>query len=120
MAFTGTAVIKQVSDSIIRITGLSLASTANGTIGLFGASPTPGVELPDTFNVEHYKVNGHDVSFSDAIDVTVKAAETSVAQSIPVAVVKSGTTVADWKATLTNTHASLATPDLEIYVKFHN
>jgi len=119
MAFTGTAVIKQVTDSMVRITGLSLASTANGTIGLFGASPTPGVELPDTFNVEHYKVNGQDVSFSDAIDVTVKAAAVNVAQSIPVAIVKSGSSVADWKATLTNTHASLASPDLEIYVRFH-
>ena len=34
MAFTGTAVVKKVSDKKIRITGLSLAAGASGDIGL--------------------------------------------------------------------------------------
>lgn len=34
MAFTGTAVVKQISDGIIRITGLSLTAGSSGIIGL--------------------------------------------------------------------------------------
>ena len=119
MAFTGTATIKQVSDRIVRITGLSLAAGAAGTIGLFGSTNSPGVRLPDAFKVTHYEAEGSDVPFSDALDVSAKDAAVGMATAIPVAVVKTGTTQADWLATITNTHGSLATPNLEIYVKFH-
>ena len=47
MAFTGTATIVLVSDSIVRVTGLTLGVSAEGTIGLFGATgTTPNVRLP--------------------------------------------------------------------------
>lgn len=120
MSFTGTAVVKQVSDRIVRITGLSLASTASGTIGLPGATGSaPDVELPESFKTLHYTYGGSNVPFADAIEVTAIVAATNVAQSIPIAVVKSGTTLANFRATLTNTHASLASANLEIMVKFH-
>jgi hypothetical protein len=120
MAFTGTAVVKQISDRLVRITGLSLAAGVGGTIGLFGATGSaPDVELPETFKTQHYAFLGSGVPFIDAIEVTAAAAATGTVVAIPVAVVKTGTSIADFRATLTNTHGSTATPDLEIMVRFH-
>lgn len=120
MAFTGTAVVTQISDQMVRITGLSLVAGAAGTIGLPGATgSTPGVTLPAGFKAEHYTYGANAVAFQDAIEVSAQAAATGVATAIPVAIVKSGTTQADFRATLTNTHATLATPNLEIMVRYH-
>lgn len=120
MAFTGTAVVKQISDRIVRITGLSLATGAAGTIGLFGATGSaPGVRLPETFKPLHYEYAGSDVPFQDSIEATAAPGATGTATAIPVAVVKTGTTDADFRITFTNTHATTTTPNLEIYVKFH-
>ncbi len=121
MAFTGTAVVKQISDRLVRITGLSLAgNNTTGTIGLAAATgSTPGVTLPEAFKTEHYTFLGSNVPFQDAIEVTAQVAATGVATAVPIAIVKSGTTTADFRATITNTHASLATPNLEIMVRFH-
>jgi hypothetical protein len=119
MAFTGTATVQQISDNIVRITGLSLAAGANGTVGLFGNAGTPGVRLPDAFNPAPYVAEGVSVPLAASLDVTVAPAAVGVATAIPYAVVKSGTTASDFLATITNTHGSLASPNLEIYVKFH-
>ncbi len=104
----------------MRITGLSLASAAAGTIGLPGATgSTPGVTLPASFKTEHYAFLSSNVPFQDAIEVTAQVAAIGVATAVPIAIVKSGTTVADFRATITNTHGSLTTPNLEIMVRFH-
>lgn len=119
MAFTGTATIHQISDREVRITGLSLASAASGTIGLFGNSGSPGVRLPAAFKPQAYVYGEATVTLSDSLDVTNQPDAIGTATAIPVATVKSGTTEADWIATLTNTHGSTATPALEIRVRFH-
>jgi hypothetical protein len=119
MAFTGSPVVKQVSDSIVRITGVSLTAGANGTIGLDGATgAAPGIRLPDAFDPQPYGYGGQTVSLSDMLDVTTKPADTTNPESVPISVVKTGTTVADWRCTITNTFASVS-PGLEIYVKLH-
>lgn len=118
MAFTGTAVIEMISDSIVRITGLSLAASANGTIGLFGATGSaPGVRLPEQFNARVYSRFGNDVTLQASIDVTATPADTTSEFTGP-AIVKTGTTVENWRATVTNTFGS-ASALLEFYVKFH-
>jgi hypothetical protein len=120
MAFTGTATIKQVSDRIVRLTGLSLAAGAAGTIGLFNSTVANlDVRLPEQFLTEHYAYLGSNVPFQDAISVDVNYAATGTLVSVPLAVVKSGTTVADFHVTVTNTAASAASANLEFYVKFH-
>lgn len=119
MAFTGTAVVTPVSDREVVITGLSLASAAAGTIGLFANSGSPGVRLPASFAAALYAYLGVTVSLSASIEVTTEPNVTGVATAIPIAIVKSGTTPEDWVATLTNTHGSLTTPAQEIRVKFH-
>lgn len=121
MAFTGTATIVQITDRELRITGLSLAAGASGTIGLDGKTVAPDVRLPAGFQPQVYVgPSGAQVALSDSIDVTNKPAATGTATAIPVSTVKTGTDDTDWVATLTNTHGSTATPALEIYVKFHD
>lgn len=117
MAFTGTATIHQVSDKRIRITGLSLAGGANGTIGLNGNSGTPDVRLPATFQPEPYDYNGTTVTLADSIKVDVDPVATT-ADFEQVAVAKTGTTDADFLITVSNGFASV-TPGLEFYIEFH-
>jgi hypothetical protein len=123
MAFTGTATIKQISDRMVRITGLSLASGASGVIALATTDSPPGgsVVLPASFKPGAYTYSANvSVGLQDCIEVTALPATTGVATAIPVSVVKTGTTPAAFVATLTNTHGSLATPNLEIFVRLHD
>lgn len=121
MAFTGTAVIVQISDRECRITGLSLAAGAAGVIGLAAKTVAPEVTLPDGFIPGEYKgPAGDTITLIQSIDVSTKPAAVGTAVAIPVSVVKTGADPENWIATLTNTHASTATPDLEIYVKYHD
>lgn len=120
MAFTGTATVTQVSDRIVRITGVALASAAAGIIGLNGhTGASVDVALPDAFNTGAYKYASATVTLADAIECVAQAAALGVATAIPLAIVKTGTTEADFRLTITNTHGSLATPNLEIYITFH-
>jgi hypothetical protein len=124
MAFTGTPVVKQISDRMVRITEVSLASAAAGTIVLTGAvsPPSGSVTLPSAFQPTPYAYGTETalVTLQDAIEATNQAAAIGVATAIPVSTVKTGTTPADFVITLTNTHGSLATPALEIYVRWHD
>jgi hypothetical protein len=118
MAFTGTPVIKQVSDSMVRITGVTLAGSASGTIALAGhTGATPDIVLPESFKTLHYAYLGEDVPFVDAIHITVGQVA-AIGDSIPISVAKAGTHVTDFRATLSNGFASVSA-GLEIYVKFH-
>jgi len=115
MAFTGTAVIKQIADNKVRITGISLANGAAGTIGLHGATgTTPGVTLPEQFKTEHYTYDGSNVPFQDSINITVNV--TAGTGGLPL-LTKSGTTVGDFRITLTDSGS--AHPGLDLIVTFH-
>lgn len=119
MAFTGTAVVKQVSDQIVRITGVSLAAGATGTIGLAGhTGSTPNVVLPASFKTEHYAYLGDNVPFQDCIAVSIEPAE-ATSNNVLVAPLKSGTTTGDFRITVSN-QAEAASTLLEIYVRFHD
>lgn len=119
MAFTGTAVVKQISDRIVRITGLSLAGSASGTIGLHGETGSaPDVTLPVGFQPEIYAYAGSEVAFADSIQMTF-AATATLASPLQLETTKSGTTVEDFRITLHNTSGT-ATSGLEMYVKFHD
>lgn len=119
MAFTGTATVIPISDRIVRITGLSLAAGASGTIGLFTASGTPGVKTPQSFQPAVYEYNTTSVGLQSSIEVTSQPAAVGVATAVPISIVKTGTTNADFLATLTNTSV-VNSPDLEIMVRFHD
>lgn len=119
MAFTGTPVVVQVSDRKVRITGLSLVAAAAGTIALFGHAAGPGVILPEGFAPSPYtQSEGASISLQDSIQVSY-VPDAAVATAIPLECVKTGTTAADFLATLTNNHASTTSPRIEIYVEWH-
>ena len=121
MAFTGTPVVRQITDREVRITGLSLAAGAAGTIGLDQNTGSPGVRLGVQFSPAPYTgPDGNIVHLQDSIDVTAQPDALGTAVAIPIAIVKTGTKNTDFLATITNTHASTATPELEIYVHFHD
>jgi hypothetical protein len=119
MAFTGTPVVKQISDRIVRITGLSLAGSASGTIGLNGATGTPpDVRLPVGFLPAPYAYDGGGlVTLADSVKLEYTPTNL-VASFVAVDTTKSGTTTADFRITLHNSSGS-ASPDVEMYVSFH-
>lgn len=119
MAFTGTPTIVQISDRLVRITGVSLASGASGILGLAASTVSGAVKLPAAFKPANYQAEGHTVTLQDAVQCTCENAATGVATAIPLAVVKTGTTDEDFAITVTNTHGSLASPAQEIMVSFH-
>lgn len=119
MAFTGTPNIVQISDGKVRITGLSLAAGASGVFGLAASTTLGAVKLPAAFKPANYQAEGRTVTLQDAVQCTWEPAATGVATAIPLACVKTGTTDEDFAITLTNTHGSLASPNLEFIVSFH-
>lgn len=109
MAFTGAAVIEKVSDRVVRVTGLSLAAAAVGTISLFEGAGE--VKLPDDFNPTPYS----DVDLAEAIEVSFIKIATSVA-ALDVFVAK---VASPFLATFTNDDGVNATSELEMYFRFH-
>lgn len=111
MAFDGSAVVKLVADDLVRITGVSLDAQASGTIGLHGATGTPpDIRLPAGFQPSPYdavvgaipNVRPDPVELADQLEVTLNV-QTDVDQAVPIKTVKTGTTTADFRITLTNT-----------------
>ncbi len=124
MAFTGVAVVTQVSDGKVRITGLSLAGAAAGTIALSGGTTVGATLLPASFKASPYRIDGgtaggNVVALQDAIECRIVLAGSAVATAQQVAVTKTGTTQANFLITLTNAIAATATDALEIWVQFH-
>ena len=118
MAFTGVAVVKQVSDAIVRITGVSLANGATGNIGLFGKTVAPDVTLPASFIPKVYAFDGVQVTLQDAISVEIWTAAGGTAVQNAYSIIKTGTTNLDFNIAIKNESAAVG-PNLEIYVKFH-
>lgn len=119
MAFTGTATVKKVSDKMYRITGLSLAGDASGTIGFSDKTVAPEVEI-EAPTWQPYKIaGGVSVSLADAIKVSMNVV-TDVTSAVPISVVKTGTTHADFVMTFHNDSAATVSAELEIYVQFHD
>lgn len=124
MAFTGTAVVKQVSDSVVRITGISLDGDSAGTISLHAGSGS--VKCPDGFFPNPYK-NEHQqtVTLQDSVQVYINftTVNSPSDDAVNLLVVKTGTDASDFLITISNPHTddpTLDTGELEIYVLFHN
>ncbi len=119
MAFTGTAVIQQISDGLVRITGLSLAAAAAGTIGLAGGAGEES--LPASFDPKPYarsQTGGTGtlltVDLAEAIEVGISA-DTAVTVAPAIQVVKAAS---PFLITLTN-GGGAASGGLEIYIRFN-
>lgn len=110
MAFTGAAVFTKISDRLVRVTGLSLALGASGTIGLFGDA-TADENLPDDFN----PIPQGDLTLSDSIDCTAKF--TAAGAGTPNLSISKAE--GPFQITIDNNDGANATADLEIYVRWH-
>lgn len=113
MAFTGAAVVEQITDRCCRITGVSLALGASGVIGLHGSGLE--VALPDAFNPQPYKYGANSVSLSDMIRVEVNRVSAPPATAVPLRIVKTEP-AGVFTLTLTNDDGAAASGSLEIYV----
>jgi hypothetical protein len=119
MAFTGIAVIQQISDRLLRITGITLVASAAGTIGLAGTSGAPDITLPASFQTARYPYGAVAVPYQASIRVTWEPASAgAVETNLPPSIVKTGTTPADFLITITNTNVGATTQDLELYIEF--
>lgn len=118
MAFTGTPTVKKISERKYRITGLSLAGAAAGAIGFSDKTVAPEVSLGPCPDWQPYSVDNTTVPLIDSVNVTMNPL-TAVTTSVPVRVVKTGTTHGDFVITMTNDTAATASPQLDIYVEFH-
>lgn len=117
MSFTGTPIIQQITPHFVRITGIALESEDSGTIGLFGATgAAPDITLPEAFLAPPVTFDGTEVPLAARIHVSFVPVSAGPLTNLPPSVAKTGTTVADFRTTLTNTNTSLASQSLEIYV----
>lgn len=116
MAFTGTAVVKMVSDNLFRITGLSLAAGASGTIG-FRTGGSGEVDVPTDWD-RYVNGKGQQVELDESVQISVIKAEAGLGTTEAVACVKTGDGPSDFLATLSNPDAA-ASGALEIYCRFH-
>lgn len=97
MAFTGTATKTYLGKNIVRITGLSLAAGASGTIGNYGSGAE--VTLQSSY---------------PTITTSTKVEVVKITLAFVVSIAKGGTPVI---ATFTNTDGGSATGDLEIWIQ---
>lgn len=117
MAFTGVPVVQKVTENTWRITGVSLAANASGVIGFSDKTVAPEAEIvaPDW---QPYSIDGI-VSLQDMVQCWCVPV-TDVTDAVPISIVKTGTTHADFAITLHNDTAATAGPGLEIYVQKAN
>lgn len=118
MAFTGTPVIAKVSDKLFRITGVTLAGNASGTIGFSDKDVAAEVGLLAPEWKPYHNGENALVSLQDAVEVRV-GISTDVTAPVPISVVKTGTKHGDFVATVHNDTAATVSGSLEFYVEFH-
>ena len=118
MAWTGVAVVKKVTDRLFRVTGLSLAGDASGTIGFSDKDVAAEVSLVAPTWQPFENSEGGSVALQDAIWVLMNVV-TDVTSAVPISVVKSGTDHGDFVITFHNDSAATASANLEIYIGFH-
>jgi hypothetical protein len=124
MAFTGTAAVKKLSETKFKITGLSLALGAAGTICISaatGGSGTAEVDLdaPEVNPRVTVGLQGEELSVPEQCVCSVIMADAATAAIVPPpAAAITGTAKSDFLVTVTNRNSSTATGALVIVVDF--
>lgn len=109
MAFTGTPTVQSLGTNVVRITGLSLAAAAAGTIGLNGGAGQ--VSLPSNFPTGAANAA---LTLADVIEVRFqRGVGGTQASHIDVTKVAS-----PFLLTLTNPDGANASGPLDIYVQY--
>jgi hypothetical protein len=120
MAFTGTPVVTKIADNLFLVTGadLVLAGDASGTIGFSDKTVAAEVSLVAPSWTPYTIDDDAAVSLINAIQVMINV-RTDVTAAVPISVVKSGTSHADFVITLHNDSAATVSGVLEIYIRYH-
>lgn len=113
MAFTGTPTVTKISDNLFRITGVSLAGDASGTIGLSQDATPSEVALV----APGWGPRG-DLDLTELVEIRISLA-TDVTSAVPISIAKAGGTPQTFQATLHNDSAATASAELEIWVEYH-
>lgn len=107
MAFSGDPQIREVSDGLVRITGVSIKQGGTGTIGLH-ESKLPFVDvpadirLPPAFRPREYNYTDGEVTLPDSIQASFVTVFTPAINNVRYALAKSGTTPSSFLITLLN------------------
>ena len=120
MAFGGVAVVTQISDRAVRITGVNLAPSAQGTIALSGG-PAADITLPGAFRALVGSYNGAALTLRDSVGVNINPDANGLTETnLQPSVIKTGggASVADFLITVINTNTTETTQTLEIDVTF--
>ncbi len=114
MAFTGTPTVTSLGKNTVRITGISLAAAASGTIGLTGGGA--GVSLPANFpSAVDAALSAAGLTMADGVDVRYNRSSSGGTQASHLTVAKQAT---PFLITLTNPDGANASGSLEIYVQY--
>ena len=117
MAFTGSATVIRVSDRKFKITGLSLAGAASGTIGFSDKSVAAEVSLVAPTWQPYVNALGDAISLINAIEARMTIV-TDVTDAVPISVVNSGTDHSDFVMTFHNDSAATVSALVDIYIEF--
>lgn len=102
MPFTGTPVVKEVTDGLVRITGIELGGAQIGTIGLHESLGTPDIRLPVPFRPRKYIYSDDAiVSLADSVQIYIDQAMPGFI-AVPIGIGKLGTLPTDFQIVLTN------------------
>ena len=118
MAFTGTATVVKVTDKKFRITGLSLAGDASGTIGFSDKTVAAEVSLEAPEWQPYRNAENDLISLQASVEVR-QTLVTDVTSAVPISVVKTGTDHTDFVITMHNDSAATVSAGLELYIEFH-
>ncbi len=124
MAFTGNPIVKLVSSTVVRITGVSLIEGAVGTIGLHEHAGNPNIRLPAGFQPRPYDLDDAPgpVTLQDSVMAFVNRGVANPSTARDTTVDKAGATPQDFLISVTNPDnvGQNTTGPLEIYILFHN
>ncbi len=113
MAFTGTPVVTSLGKNIVRITGLSLAAAAAGTIGLAGGAGQ--VSLPSSFpSSVDAQAQANGLSMTDMVELRFQRGVGGT-QAAKLNVDKAA---APFLLTITNPDGANVSGPLDIYVQY--
>ena len=110
MAFTGSPTFYEVSDRVIRVTGLSLAAGATGVIGLFGGAAE--ISLPDGFKPTPYR----DIDLAESVEVSFNSDANPAAAVFPSVSIRKQ--ASPFQASFVN-GGGAPSGSIEIWMRFH-
>lgn len=121
MPFIGVPIITAVNDRACRITGVSLAPSAAGTLGFSGSGAD--IEFPASFHASSYVYQGGTVDLSQGLEVNINpdlavGAFTNLQPSVQFSGALVGLNPLTFRITVTNTNTTENTQPLNMLISY--